>query len=94
MPQTSAAPRPTTDPQESTLLDPFLRLAGNLRDTHVLIVADHGLGLMRGLIQRGCLAATNLRAGEPTRDRLSDLLGRIISREDLMGSHPSYALAS
>jgi hypothetical protein len=41
-----------------------LRLAGNLRNTHALIVADHCLDLMCGLIQRGCLAATTLRIGD------------------------------
>jgi 4-hydroxy-tetrahydrodipicolinate synthase len=35
-----------------------------------------------------------LRAGEPTRERLVDLLDRIISREEWMASHPRYALAS
>jgi 4-hydroxy-tetrahydrodipicolinate synthase len=35
-----------------------------------------------------------LRASEPTRERLADLLDRIISREEWMASHPRYALAS
>jgi 4-hydroxy-tetrahydrodipicolinate synthase len=35
-----------------------------------------------------------LRAAEPTRDRLANLLGRIISREEWMASRPRYALAS
>jgi 4-hydroxy-tetrahydrodipicolinate synthase len=35
-----------------------------------------------------------LRAAETTRDLLSNLLGRIINREDWMASHPRYALAS
>jgi hypothetical protein len=68
MPQTSVAPpvhaRPITDSQEATLLDPLLRLAGDLQETRALIVADHGLDLMCGLIRRGCLAATALRIGD------------------------------
>src|ERR1700712_3695483 len=52
------------DTQENDLLDPLWRLAGDLRDARVLIVAEHGLDLMCGLIRRGCLAATVLRVGE------------------------------
>jgi hypothetical protein len=55
---------PVSDPQEPSLLDPLLRLAGETRNLHALIIADHGLDLMCGLIRRGCLAATMLRAGE------------------------------
>lgn len=66
--QTSvAAPlpaRPQSEVQESALLDPLLRLAGHVTNTHALIVADHGLDLMCGLIRRGCLAATILRIGD------------------------------
>jgi hypothetical protein len=51
------------DTQENDLLDPFWRLAGELQDTRALIVAEHGLDLMCGLIRRGCLAATMLRVG-------------------------------
>jgi hypothetical protein len=50
-----------TDIQENDLLDPLWRLAGDMRNTHALIVAEHGLNLMCGLIRRGCLAATVLR---------------------------------
>jgi hypothetical protein len=68
MSQTSvAAPvhaQPTNDPQEPALLDPLLRLSGDLRNTHALIVADYGLDLMCGLIRRGCQAATTLRIGD------------------------------
>jgi hypothetical protein len=68
MPQTSPAapihPRSPAGSQESTLLDPFLRLAGNLRNAHALIVVEHGLDLMCGLIQRGSAAATILRIGD------------------------------
>jgi 4-hydroxy-tetrahydrodipicolinate synthase len=35
-----------------------------------------------------------LRAAETTRSRIADILGRIISREEWMASHPRYALAS
>jgi hypothetical protein len=56
--------RPTNDSQEPALLDPLLRLAGNIQNTHALIVAEHGLDLMCGLIRRGCLAATILRIGD------------------------------
>jgi hypothetical protein len=67
MMQTSAAAlvsaRPATESQEPTLLDPLLRLAGDLRNTRALIVADHGLELMCGLIRRGCPAATTVRIG-------------------------------
>jgi hypothetical protein len=66
--QTSvAAPvqaQPTNDSQEPSLLDPLLRLAGPLDNTNALIVAEHGLDLMCGLIRRGCLAATILRTGD------------------------------
>jgi hypothetical protein len=56
--------QPATDLQEPTLLDPLLRLAGDIKTTHTLIIADHALDLMCGLIRRGCLAATMLRAGD------------------------------
>jgi len=56
--------RPTNDSQEPVLLDPLLRLAGNIQNTHALIIAEHGLDLMCGLIRRGCLAATILRIGD------------------------------
>ena len=66
--QTSAAARaharPQPDPQDAAPLDPLLRLAGELRDTRVLVVAEHGLDLMCTLIRRGCLAATALRIGD------------------------------
>ena len=41
-----------------------MRLAGKIQHTHALIVAEHGLDLMCGLIRRGCLAATILRIGD------------------------------
>jgi hypothetical protein len=56
--------QPATDLQDSTLLDPLLRLAGDIKTTHTLIIADHALDLMCGLIRRGCQAATMLRAGD------------------------------
>jgi hypothetical protein len=56
--------QPTNDSQEPALLDPLLRLAGTIQNTHTLILAEHGLGLMCGLIRRGCLAATILRIGD------------------------------
>ena len=54
--------QPATDVQDAALLDPLLRLAGDIKTTHTLIVADHALELMCGLIRRGCLAATMRRA--------------------------------
>ncbi len=35
-----------------------------------------------------------LRAAETTKDRLADILGEIMSREERLSSHPRYALAS
>jgi hypothetical protein len=66
--QTSvAAPaqsRPQPESQETDLLDPLWRLAGDMRSARALIVAQHGLDLMCGLLRRGCLAATALRPGD------------------------------
>src|ERR1700727_2262303 len=60
MSQTSAAApvhaRPTNDSPESTLLDPLLRLAGNLRNPHALIGADHCPDLVCGLTPHGAQA--------------------------------------
>jgi len=56
--------RPQSDTQENDLLDPLWRLAGDMRNARALIVAEHGLDLMCGLIRRGCLAATVLRLGD------------------------------
>jgi hypothetical protein len=64
MPQTSAAPAQPRPVNEPALLDPLSRLAGDPRHTHALIVADHGLDLVRGLIPRVCLAASTLRPGD------------------------------
>ncbi|HEX3573165.1 MAG TPA: hypothetical protein VHU42_01080 [Rhodopila sp.] len=76
--QTSiAAPspvRPQSEVQEPALLDPLLRLAGHVANTHALIVADHGLDLMCGLIRRGCLAATILRIGDKPASGEADLV--------------------
>jgi hypothetical protein len=54
-----APPQPET--KENDLLDPLCRLAGDMGNARALIVAEHGLDLMCGLIRRGCLAATILR---------------------------------
>jgi putative intracellular protease/amidase len=66
--QTSVAtplrPPPQPDTRESDLLDPLGRLAGDMTNARVLVVADHGLDLMCGLIRRGCLAATVLHPGD------------------------------
>jgi hypothetical protein len=66
--QTSvAAPvqaRPQPDTRENDLLDPLWRLAGDMCNARALIVAEHGLDLMCGLIRRGCPAATVLRPGD------------------------------
>jgi hypothetical protein len=67
MSHTSAVPvqaRLLPDTQAPDLLDPLLRLAGDISQTHALIVAEHGLDLMCGLIRHGCLAATVLRIGD------------------------------
>jgi hypothetical protein len=58
------APRPQPESQENDLLDPLWRLAGDLHNARALIVAEHGLDLMCGLIRRGCAAATELRPGD------------------------------
>lgn len=42
-------------------IDLVLLQAGRIDRTHALIVAAHGLDLLRGLLRRGCLAATSLR---------------------------------
>ena len=57
-------PRHQPDSQDNDLLDPLWRLAGDLGNARVLIVAEHGLDLMCGLIRRGCLAATAIRLGD------------------------------
>ncbi len=54
------------DYQESELLDPLLRLAGDVGNARALVVAEHGLDLMCSLIRRGCLTATELRVGAKT----------------------------
>jgi hypothetical protein len=78
MVQTSAAvpfqSQVITDSQEPSLLDPLLRLTGPTQNTHALIVAEHGLDLMCGLIRRGCLAATILRIGDKPDTRDYDLV--------------------
>lgn len=65
-----SAPRPSLvrgDPGEDDDTDKSLFQAGPLRDpaqldaARVLIVSVHGLGLLRGLIRRGCPAATCIR---------------------------------
>ncbi|HEY4173811.1 MAG TPA: hypothetical protein VGM42_12355 [Rhodopila sp.] len=55
---------PQPDTSEADLLDPLWRLAGDMTNARVLIVAEHGLDLMCGLIRRGCLAATVLHPGD------------------------------
>jgi hypothetical protein len=52
------------DTRETDLLDPLWQLAGDMSNARTLIVAEHGLNLMCGLIRRGCLAATVLRLGD------------------------------
>jgi hypothetical protein len=52
------------DRHDSEVIDPLIRLAGDIRNAHALILAEHGLDLMCGLIRRGCLAATILRVGD------------------------------
>jgi hypothetical protein len=61
------APPLAAEAAEDDDVDIFLLRAGLLSDPgqltppHVLIVADHGLALLRGLIRRGCPAATCIR---------------------------------
>ena len=66
--QISAAPPPPARQPGGTpqpdLLDPLLRLAGEVRETRALIVTKHGLDLLCGLIGRGCPAGTALRVGD------------------------------
>jgi hypothetical protein len=57
-------PRHQPDSQDNDLLDPLWRLTGDLGNARALIVAEHGLDLMCGLIRRGCLAATVIRLGD------------------------------
>jgi hypothetical protein len=52
------------DTQQDDTLDPLWRLAGDVSNARALIVGEHGLDLMCGLIRRGCLAATVLRGGD------------------------------
>lgn len=56
--------RRKTDSGETALLDSLLAFAGDIGNVRALIVAEHGLDLMCGLIRRGCLAATILRVGD------------------------------
>lgn len=61
----AAAPaRIQPDVREIDLPDPLWRLAGDMRNARVLVVAEHGLDLMCGLIRRGCMATTMLRSGD------------------------------
>src|SRR5690348_16787362 len=59
--------QPAADLPDSTLLDPLLRLAGDIKAAHTLIIADHALDLLCGLIRRGCPSATMLRTGDRLR---------------------------
>jgi hypothetical protein len=59
-----AAPLQVRPQSDTDLLDPLWRLAGDMHNSRALIVAEHGLDLMCGLIRRGCLAATVLRLGD------------------------------
>lgn len=61
---TPARTRRQPDTQENELLDPLWRLTGTMSNARALIVAEHGLNLMCGLIRRGCPAATVLRPGD------------------------------
>jgi hypothetical protein len=84
MPISAAAPLALPRPcEQADLLDPLLRLAGELRDTHALIVAEPGVELLCGLVRRGCLAATILRGGVTPEAGAFDLvlMPRIASAE-------------
>lgn len=66
MMQTSVASERTRlqpETQEDDLLDPLLRLTGDMSHARALIVAEHGLDLVCGLIRLGCQAAAVLRPG-------------------------------
>lgn len=67
------APSPA-DEAETELLDPLLRLAGEVRESRALIVGEDCANLLCALIQRGCLAATALRTGERSDPRNYDLV--------------------
>jgi hypothetical protein len=56
--------RPNHDSRKRAPVDALLQMAGDLKGTRALIVADHSLDLMCGLIRCGCLAATTLRPGD------------------------------
>jgi hypothetical protein len=55
-------PQQRSDGPHGDGIEPFLSAAGPLAAAHVLIVAEHGLDLLCGLIRRGCVAATCLRS--------------------------------
>jgi hypothetical protein len=74
MSQAPAAARRQPEIQAADLLDPLWRLAGDLRNVQALIVAEHSLDLMCGLIRRGCLAATIVRPGDKPEAAIYDLL--------------------
>lgn len=56
-------PRPNHYSRKYAPADALLHLAGDLKATRALIVADGSLDLMCGLIRCGCPAATTLRPG-------------------------------
>jgi hypothetical protein len=66
--------RPSRDTPKFAPEDALLGLAGELRGTRTLIVADHSLDLMCNLIRCGCLAATTLRIGDKPDTSDYDLL--------------------
>jgi hypothetical protein len=62
--QTSAAVPAQKRPQPEPQIDPLWQLAGDMHNARALVIAEHGLDLICGLIQRGCPAATALRPGD------------------------------
>jgi hypothetical protein len=62
MRQTSAAIRSRIAGEEMETA--LLRLAGEVSDVHALILGEHGIELMCGLLHRGCAAVAAFRSGD------------------------------
>jgi hypothetical protein len=72
--------RPAAEHAEDDDVDIFLLQAeltsgpGTIAASHILIVADHGLALLRGLIRRGCPAATCIKPAARSESDAYDLV--------------------
>jgi len=69
-----AKPRPEAESAETDFLDSFLRLAGNVFGTRVVVIANHGLEMLCALIRRGSMAATAIRPGNKSDANSSNLM--------------------